>query len=130
MALDVVPMDVILLRTILPFFFSRQKEVLFRASSMVEFLSVWGHLASRTLSFSTRPSGQTPSNLDSSSHTPVSTTCRPFFVVNAFKASDSLVTPHCTALTLERSYSPMRPLTREGVTHLTFSAHPKLLAVS
>ena len=45
-------------------------------------------------------------------------------------ASFSLLTPHWTALTLDKSYSPWRRFTSEGVTLLALRTEPKLLAVS
>lgn len=60
---------------------------------------------------------------------PVSLTVFPVFKVKALIASSSLLTPHCTAFTLERSYSPRRRFRSEGVTRLAFRTLPKLLAV-
>lgn len=45
-------------------------------------------------------------------------------------ASFSLLTPHWTALTLDKSYYPRRRFTSEGVTLLALRTEPKLLAVS
>ena len=54
----------------------------------------------------------------------------PVFKVNALMASFSLLTPHWTALTLDKSYSPRRRFTSEGVTLLALRTEQKLLAVS
>ena len=48
----------------------------------------------------------------------------------ALIASSSLLTPHCTAFTLDKSYSPRRRFRSEGVTLFALRTEPKLLAVS
>ena len=96
---------------------------------MIRFLSVYGHLASRAVSWSTIRSGEAPRISEEWNQIPVSLTVFPVFKVKALIASSSLLTPHCTAFTLERSYSPRRRFRSEGVTRLAFRTLPKLLAV-
>ena len=83
---------------------------------LVKFHSVYGHFASRTVLSSTMPSGEAPRIPDESNQIPVCLTIFPVFKMNALMASFSLLTPHWTALTLDKSYSPRRGFPSEGVT--------------
>ena len=85
--------------------------------------------SSLVVSWSTIPSGEAPRIPEEWNQIPVSLTVFPVFKVKALIASSSLLTPHCTAFTLERSYSPRRRFRSEGVTRLAFRTLPKLLAV-
>ena len=111
-------------------FFKQKLGEAFTASSIVIFLSKKGHLASKTESSSTIPSGEAPRIPEPSSHKPVSWIVFPVKLVNALTASASLLTPHCTALTLDKSYSPRSHLRSEGVTLVACRMDPKLLEVS
>lgn len=101
------------------------------ASSIVMFLSVFGHFASKTDSSFTIPSGKAPRITHKSSQIQISWTVFPVNLVKSFTASASLFTPHCTAFTFVKSYSPMSRLRSEGVTLLAWRRDPaKLLAVN
>lgn len=131
MTLGLVPIHMVFFQlnfSILPF--QAEGSVFYQVSSIVKCLWVYGHFASKTLSSSTRQSGEAPRSPNSSSQTPVFTTYRPVFDVSAFRTSGSFVTPHCTAFTRDKSQSPRSHLRREGITCLAFKTHPKLLAVS
>ena len=64
------------------------------------------------------PSGDAPRIPEEWNQIPVSFTSNPVLRMKALMASSSLFTPHCTAFTLDRSYSPRRCLTSEGVNSL------------
>lgn len=81
-------------------------------------------------SSSTILSGEAPRNPEPSSHMPVFWTVFPIKLVNALPAFASLFTPHCTALTLGKSYSPRSRLKSEEVTLLACGRDPKLFEVS
>ena len=85
--------------------------------------------SSLVVSWSTIPSGEAPRIPEEWNQIPVPLTVFPVFKVKALIASSSLLTPHCTAFTHERSYSPRRRFRSEGVTYLAFRTLPKLLAV-
>ena len=80
-------------------------------------------------SSSTILSGEAPRIPEPSSHMPVFWTVFRVKLVNALTAFASLFTPHYTALTLGKSYSPRSRLRSEGVTFLACRRDPKLFAV-
>jgi len=81
-------------------------------------------------SSSTILSGKAPRIPEPSSHMPVFWTVFPVKLVNALTAFASLCTPHCTALTLGKSYSSRIRLRSERVTLLACRRDSKLFAVS
>ena len=91
---------------------------------------MYKQFVSSTVSSSIRPSGDAPRIPEESNQIPVSITVFPVLRVNTLMASSSLSTPHRTALTRDKLYSPGRHFSREGVMLFALRPELKLLAVS
>ena len=77
---------------------------------------MYGHFTFSTVSSSTMSPGDAPRIPKEWNQLPVSVAVFPVLRVNALIASSSLSTPHCTALTLGKSYSPRSRFKSDGVT--------------